>query len=316
VRTLSGASTVLDVDDLSCEELGSVLGLAARSPAELGPMLAGRAVALVFELPTARTRSAAEVAVVQLGGHPVSIQAAEVGIDERERAEDVARTLACYHAVIGARVARHDTLVRMVAALEGAGARTALVNLLSDRAHPTQAIADVLTMRQVFGELGGRTLAFVGDANNVWRSLAAACAMVGMAVRIAAPDGYGPDEDDLARLARLGGEVEVTDDPRQAVSGADVVYTDVWASMGQEDERERRSQAFAGFTVDDELIEHAASHAVVMHCLPAHRGEEITGSVLDGPRSVVWRQARNRLDAMRGLLAFLATSGSLGEGGA
>lgn len=294
---------VLDIDDLSCEDLRSVLALAAAPAATLPPVLAGRGVAVVLERPSARTRNATEMAVVALGGHPVSIQGSEVGIDTRETAEDVARTLGCYHAAICARVADHQTLVRMVGALDAAGVAVPVVNLLSDRAHPCQALADLLTLEQCFGEVAGRTVAFVGDANNVWRSLALACAMTGVRLRTAAPDGYGPDPDDAALVSATGGEVELFGDPAEAVAGADAVYTDVWTSMGQEAEAEQRRRAFAGFTVDDALLA-AAPDALVMHCLPAHRGEEISAGVLDGPRSVVWQQAANRMHAMRGLLSW------------
>jgi ornithine carbamoyltransferase len=320
----------LEVDDLGCEELEAVLALAEQPAKETEPVLAGLGVALLFEKPSARTRSSTELAVTSLGGHPVYIQGAEVGIDKRETAEDVARTLACYHAVICARVADHDVLVRMARTLEGPetpqrGAvgkdsrseesgqvssasgepSVPVVNLLSDLAHPCQALADVLTLRQVFGSLGGRTVAYIGDANNVWRSLSLAAAMTGMRVRAATPDGFGPDADDLARVARLGGDLEVTTDPDEAATGADALYTDVWTSMGQEEEADLRRQAFAGFTIDGELLARAAPDAVVMHCLPAHRGEEITAEVLEGPRSVVWRQAANRMHAMRAVLAWL-----------
>ncbi|HUY22240.1 MAG TPA: ornithine carbamoyltransferase [Acidimicrobiales bacterium] len=323
----------LDIDDLSCDELDDVLATAALPVAEVPRVLAGRGAALVFEKPSARTRSSTELAVVALGGHPVYVQGAEVGIDERETAEDVARTLACYHAVVCARVVDHGVLVRMAAALdaardggadatpsdlsgetrssgETAGPAVPVVNLLSDLAHPCQALADLLTLRQVFGDVEGRTVAYVGDANNVWRSLALAAAMTGIRLRTASPDGYGPDGDDLARVAALGGDIEVTSDPAEAASGADALYTDVWTSMGQEEEAALRRTAFAGFTVDDDLLAHAAPDAVVLHCLPAHRGEEISAGVLEGPRSVVWRQAANRMHAVRGLLAWL-----LGPGG-
>jgi len=304
----------LDVDDLSCDELQAVLAFAGIPVTQLPRVLAGRGAALVFEKPSARTRSSTELAVVELGGHPVYVQGAEVGIDERETAEDVARTLACYHAVVCARVVDHGVLVRMATALDGEGAAPGagpgpapvpVVNLLSDSAHPCQALADLLTLRQVFGEVEGRTVAYIGDANNVWRSLALATAMTGVRLRTASPEGYGPDADDLARVARLGGDVEVTLDPADAAAGADALYTDVWTSMGQEEESELRRKAFAGFTVDDELLARAAPDAVVLHCLPAHRGEEISASVLEGPRSEVWRQAANRRHAVRGLLAWL-----------
>ena len=296
----------IDVDDLSCEELDTVLAMASLPAREIPQVLKGRSAALVFERPSARTRSSAELAVVALGGHPVYIQGAEVGIDERETAEDVARTMAAFHAVLCARVVDHDVLVRMTAALDGDVANTVpVVNLLSDLAHPCQALADLLTLHEVFGRLEGRTVAYMGDANNVWRSLALAAAMTGLRLRTACPDGYGPDPDDLARVARLGGELEICTEPIDAATGADALYTDVWTSMGQEEEVNLRRKAFAGFTVDDELLARAAPDAVVLHCLPAHRGEEITASVIDGPRSVVWRQTANRLHAMRGLLAWL-----------
>ncbi|HUC36657.1 MAG TPA: ornithine carbamoyltransferase [Acidimicrobiales bacterium] len=296
----------LEVDDLSCDELSVVMSMASAPPGSLGAPLTGCGVALVFEKPSARTRSSSELAVVALGGHPVYVQGLEVGIDRRETAEDVARTLACYHSVICARVDDHQVLVRMVDALADAGVDVPVVNLLSDLAHPCQALADLLTMRQVFGDLGGRTIAYVGDANNVWRSLALGAAMTGVRVRTASPDGYGPDADDVERVVRLGGDIEVTDEPAEAAAGADVLYTDVWTSMGQEEEAEMRRKAFVGFAIDDELLGRASPDAIVLHCLPAHRGEEITASVIDGPRSRVWQQAENRMHAMRGLLAWVA----------
>ena len=319
----------LDVDDLSCDELGAVLDLAS-APADatgaFAGVLAGRTVALLFEKPSARTRSSTELAVAQLGGHPVYVQGAEVGMDVRETAEDVARTMACYHAALCARVMDHRNLLRMAAAIDGARARpwpgpddgvgvgaVPVVNLLSDQAHPCQALADLLTLRQLLGELGGRTIAYVGDANNVWRSLAKGAAMTGMCLRTASPDGYGPDPEDLSLLARLGGDGDVTDDPVEAVAGADAIYTDVWTSMGQEEEAALRRKAFAGYGVDSRLLEAAAPGAVVMHCLPAHRGEEISHDVLEGPTSVVWRQAANRANAMRGLLAWLLRAAGPGD---
>jgi ornithine carbamoyltransferase len=320
----------LDVDDLSCDELDDVLATASLPVAEVPRVLAGRGAALLFEKPSARTRSSTELAVVALGGHPVYIQGAEVGIDERETAEDVARTLACFHAVLCARVLDHDVLVRMAGALDSSFAYApgltadddggerfpgpmSVVNLLSDRAHPCQALADLLTLRQVFGSVEGRTIAYIGDANNVWRSLAVAAAMTGIRIRTASPEGYEPDGDDLARVARLGGEIEVTSDPMEAATGADALYTDVWTSMGQEEEQELRRKAFAGFTIDDDMVARAAPDAVVLHSLPAHRGEEITAAVFEGPKSVVWRQAANRVPAVRGLLAWLFGPGGGGS---
>jgi len=292
----------LEVDDLSPAELGEVLDL-ARQPAL--PVMAGRGMALLLEKPSTRTRNATEMAVAQLGGHPVSLGMAEVGLDTRESAEDLALTLACYHCVIGARVFRHSTLARMAAALSAAGAEVSVVNLLSDLGHPGQALADLLTLGEVFGSLAGHSLAWVGDANNVCRSLVLAGAMVGLSMRVASPPGCALAEADLDRVRALGGQLEVTHQPREAVAGADAVCTDVWVSMGQEAQDDQRRRNFRGFTVDEDLLALAAPEAVVLHCLPAHRGEEITAGVIDGPQSVVWRQAANRLAAMRGLLWWL-----------
>lgn len=297
---------LLSMADLSPAELVRVLDLS--EPPAPPPVLTGRGVALVFERPSARTRNAAEMAVVQLGGHPVYIQDAEVGIDRRETAEDVARTLACYHAAIGARVGRHSVLERMVAALDARDAGVPVVNLLSDREHPTQALADLLTVRQRLGSLEGKVLAFVGDANNVCRSLAGGAALAGMQLRVASPPGYAFRPADCEWAARLGSRPQLFERPQEAVEGADAVYTDVWVSMGQDEEAWARRRAFAGYTVDEQLMAGAAPHALVLHCLPAHRGEEISAGALDGPQAAVWQQAENRMHALRGLLAFLFES--------
>ncbi len=303
---------LFDIDDLDPDAWDAVLSLALADPPRRS--LEGHGVALLFEKPSARTRNSTEMAVVDLGGHPVYIQGAEVGLDVRETAEDVARTLACYHRVLCARVFEHGVLVRMAAALARSGFDTPVVNLLSDTAHPCQAVADVLTLREAAGPLRGRGLAYVGDANNMARSLAKAGLLEGMDVRIASPAGYTLPADELAALqafadrAGRGGSVQLSDDPRQAAKGAVALYTDVWTSMGQEEERAVRLRAFAGYCIDDQLVDLAADDAVVLHCLPAHRGEEITDSVLEGPRSVVWRQAAHRRTAMRGILAW-ATGG-------
>jgi ornithine carbamoyltransferase len=298
---------VLDVDDLGPDGLAAVLALAERDPGEIPPVLNGSGVALVFEKPSNRTRNSTEMATVALGGHPVYIQGQEVGIDTRESAADVARTLACFHGVICARVMDHGTLARMSDALDAGGVPVPVVNLLSDRSHPCQALADLLTLRQLFGadSVAGRTLAYVGDANNVWRSLALGASMTGMTTRVASPDGFGPTAADIELVRSFGGELVVSTDPFDAVDGVDAVYTDVWTSMGQEAESEARSSAFAGFQVDGRLMAAASPEAVVLHCLPAHRGEEISAEVMDGAQSVVWQQAANRMHAMRGLLAWV-----------
>jgi ornithine carbamoyltransferase len=289
---------LLEVDDLTPDELATVLDLAQDPQPE--PVLAGKGMALVFQKPSARTRNSMEMAVVQLGGHPVSVRGDEVGIDTRETAEDVARTLACYHAAIGARVFSHGVLERMAAV-----SPVPVVNLLSDEAHPLQALADLLTLRQAWGGFKGRALAYVGDGNNVCRSLGLAGALAGLEIRVASPPGYGVPPEHADRLKALGAEVVETSRAAEAVDGADAVYTDVWASMGQEAEAAARRRAFEGFAVDERLMGAAAPGALFLHCLPAHRGEEVAAAVVDGPASRVWEQAANRMHAARGLLRFL-----------
>ena len=288
----------LEVDDLTPDQLSEVLGLAtADRPPQV---LDGLGVALVFEKPSARTRNSMEMAVVQLGGHPVTIRPDEIGLDTRESVEDVARTLACYHAAIGARVFEHEKVERMAAV-----AGVPVLNLLSDAAHPMQALADILTIQQELGDPSGRTLAYVGDGNNVCRSLGIAAGMVGMKMRVATPPGHELAESDLTRVSAAGVDPLITTVAAEAVEGADVVYTDVWASMGDEGEADTRRQAFADFSIDAGLMAAAAPNGIFLHCLPAHRGEEVAAEVIDGPQSRVWTQAENRMHAARGLLAWL-----------
>jgi len=296
---------VLDVDDLSAAEVAQVLALAA-DPAR-PQLLAGRSVGLYFEKPSLRTRHSCEVAVVELGGHPLTFRAEEVGTASREPLADIGRVLSGYHALLAGRVYDHSMLQDLAAV-----AMVPVVNLLSDAAHPCQALADLLTMQREWGELAGRTVCWVGDYNNVARSLALGAALTGMSVRIASPSGYGPTDADVEHLLAVGlAEAPfVTTRPVEAAKGADAVHTDVWASMGQEAEADERRRAFEGFRVDDEVMAAAAAHAVFMHCLPAHRGEEVGASVVDGPQSRVFPQAHNRLHAFRGLLRFLLDQGS------
>ena len=288
----------LEVDDLSAQELAAVLDLAAEP--EPARVLQGRGVALVFEKPSLRTRNSTEIAVFELGGHPLTMRGDEVGLGQREPVADVARVLSRYHAAICARVFDHLHLDELAAA-----ASVPVVNLLSDTSHPCQALADLLTLRQHFGELRGLEVAYVGDYNNVSRSLAIAGARTGIGLRLACPPGYGPTERDLEKLRLLGLDPVVTTRPAEAADGADAVYTDVWTSMGQEDESAGRRRAFEGFTVDDGVMAAAARHAVFLHCLPAHRGDEVAADVVDGRQSVVWEQAENRLHAVRGLFLWL-----------
>jgi ornithine carbamoyltransferase len=289
---------LLDVDDLTPAELRRALDL-AEDP-EPRAVLRGSSMALLFEKPSLRTRHSMERAVWQLGGQPVTSQDAEVGLGRRESVEDVTRTLACYHAAVGARVFHHE----MVEAMAATGALP-VVNLLSDRAHPMQALADLLTLRQVWGGFEGREVAFVGDANNVCRSFVTGAAMLGIVARVASPAGYGLSDDDVARIGALGAPPKRFIDPGAAVDGVDAVYTDTWISMGQESETEARRATFAPYRVDAALMARARPAAGFLHCLPAHRGEEVTDEVLDAPTSLIWRQAENRMHAARGALALL-----------
>jgi len=291
---------VLEIDDLSGEEIACVLDNA--EDAARPPILAGRTVGLYFEKPSLRTRHSSETAVVELGGHPVTFRKDEAGAGSRETLGDIARVLSGYHAVLGARVFGHEILEELAA-----GSSIPVVNLLSDRAHPCQALADLLTMRQEWGDLDGRTVAWIGDFNNVARSLSLAMARCGMRLQVSSPTGYGPTDEDIEHMVTAGhdGAPLVTDRPAEAVAGADAVHTDIWASMGQEEQADARHRAFEGFQVDDRVMAAAPSHAVFMHCLPAHRGEEVAASVADGPQSRIFPQAHNRLHAFRGLLRFL-----------
>lgn len=282
---------LLGIADLDAGAFADILALSER--ADLGRPLAGKGVALVFQKPSARTRNSTEMAAVQLGAHPVYIQKEEVGLGSRESAEDVARTLACYHAIIAARVMDHRDLVRMAAAVE-----TPMLNLLSDTDHPLQALADLLTVKQLLGRLEGARIAYVGDAdNNVARSLAQACALAGAELTLASPEGYALGD-------APAGARQVTD-PAEAVAGAQIVYTDVWVSMGQDAETAARLKAFADYRVDEALMAKA-DDAFFLHCLPARRGEEVTHEVMESPKSAVWRQAENRMHTARGALAWLA----------
>jgi len=296
--------SLLEVDDLDPVRLTTILDPAAAwkaEPTAIRRVLAGQGVAALFEKPSARTRISVEMAVWTLGGHPIYVRGEEVGLDTRESVEDVARTMAGMCSVIAARVFDHRVLERMHAVVD-----VPVVNLLSDTAHPCQALADLLTLREHFGRLDGLRVAYVGDGNNVAASLAYGAALSGVELVVATPEGYELDADVVAGARNVGGTIEVTGDPYDAVRGVDAVYTDVWTSMGQESERTQRQHAFAGFTVDDALMKGASDNAVFLHCLPAHRGEEVEAEVIDGPRSLVWAQAANRMDALRALLVDLA----------
>jgi ornithine carbamoyltransferase len=290
---------LLEVVDLDAAELQLVLALSER--ADLPASLAGLGVALIFEKPSNRTRQSMEMAVVQLGGHPVYTRGDEVGLDVRETVEDVTRVMAGYHGLLAARVFEHGKVARMAAC-----STVPVVNMLSDHAHPLQALADVLTMQQVHGTLAGRSVAWVGDYNNVARSLAEACVLLGANVSLGCPVGYHPGDAELERLNSIGaGTVRSTHRAVEAVEGAIAVHTDTWTSMGQETEKAERVKVFESFRVDAPLLASALPGVGFYHCLPAYRGYEVTAEVIDGPQSHVIAQAHNRLHAARGALAFL-----------
>jgi len=292
---------LLDVTDLDTHEVQAILALAGQRVDSLDRPLAGQGAALIFEKPSNRTRHSMEMAVSQLGGHPVYTRGEEVGFDTREPVEDVGRILEGYHALIAARVFDHLTVTRLASAVD-----VPVVNMLSDHSHPLQALADALTMQQSLGDLAGKTVAYVGDFNNVARSLAEICSMLGMHIRFACPHGFQAPVDELERFSLLGApSVDQSTRPADAVAGAHAVHTDTWVSMGQEAEKQERMQQFEGFQVDDAMMALADPTAVFMHCLPAYRGIEVAAEVIDGPRSVVFRQGHNRLHAARGALAFL-----------
>ena len=265
--------------------------------------LAGKSAAMLFEKPSSRTRISFQVGMTQLGGSSIYIRPEDIGgLGKREPVSDLTRVLNGYVDVIVARVFSHETLREMAQ-----WSKVPVINALSDLAHPCQAMADILTIREHFATLPGRKLAFIGDGNNVARSLALACVKLGLRFALAAPAGYELPADFVAELKREAGagQLEFTTDPYQAVKGADVIYTDTWVSMGQEDEKQIRLKAFAGYTLDMKLLKAAGPHAKVMHCLPAYRGLEITEEVMESPQSVIFDEAENRLHFQRALLKHL-----------
>ena len=301
-------SHFLSMNDLSDAELRGVLDAADAfrtgafpAGADSAKPLAGKTVAMLFEKPSLRTKVSFDVAVYELGGHAVFLSREEVGLDSREPAEDVARVLSRWVAVIVARVFDHRTLERLAAA-----SSVPVVNGLSDVEHPAQALADLLTVRQHHGRLEGVQVAYVGDANNCALSLALGCAATGASFAIASPEGYGFDPGRVAAIEARGGTLRSTAEPKEAVEGADVVYTDVWTSMGQEGEAKARREAFDGFGVDEALLARAKPGAILMHPMPAHYGEEVPAGMLEHPQSAAFDQAENRLHAQKALLQLLA----------
>ncbi len=290
-------------DDLTPAEQSHVLDLAARFKKDryaTRDVLAGRAVAVVFEKPSTRTRLSFEVGIAELGAHPVVIDAASTQLGRGETIEDTARVLSRYVSAVVIRTFGQDRISALASA-----SSVPVVNALTDAYHPCQVLADLQTVRERKGRTEGLTLTYLGDgANNMAHSLLVGAAMAGMAVRVGAPEGYLPDPAVVERARSFGTDVVVTTDPREAAVGADVLTTDVWVSMGMADAAERTA-ALTPYALDERALAAAAADAVVLHCLPAHRGEEIAASVLDGPQSAVWDEAENRLHAQKALLAFL-----------
>jgi ornithine carbamoyltransferase len=299
----------ISLDDYTSEELHILLRLAARFKDErragiAHALLPGKTLAMIFEKPSTRTRVAFEIGMHQLGGHVLFLWPAEIQLKTGETIADTARVLGRYVDAIAARTYAHADIESLAAT-----AGVPVINALSDLLHPCQSLADLLTIQEKKGRLAGLTLAYVGDANNVAHALVEGAAKVGMHVRVGAPRGYQPLpviwERAVTAARRTGARLEISEDPVEAVRGADVVYTDTWTSMGQEAEREVRERVFQPFQVNAKLMAHADPQALFMHCLPAHRGEEVTDAVLDGPQSVVLDAAENRLHTQKALLALL-----------
>ncbi len=300
-------SHFLSIAELEAGQLESILDLSLRlrrEPETHRGTLAGKAIGLYFEKPSTRTRVSFEVGMAQLGGQAIFLSHRDLQIGRGETLADTARVLSRYVDLLMLRTVDHRTVVEMAE-----HATVPVINGLTDELHPCQALADLMTMRTEFGSLRGRRVAYVGDGNNVAHSLMIACARAGVDVSIASPPGYeaASGHVDLACrfAAAAGAEVEVGTDPEAAVAGADVVYSDVWTSMGQEQERTRRLADFEGYTVDDRLMAGARADAIYLHCLPCHRGEEVTASVVDGPRSRVFDQAENRLHTQKAVMLRL-----------
>lgn len=288
---------LLDISSLQPKQLERLLETAAyfKKSSYRGKELDGKTVALLFEKPSLRTRTTLEVATLHLGGHAVYLDTRQVGLGVREPVKDVAANLGRWVEGIAARVNKHETVSELA---QYAG--VPVVNALSDAHHPLQALADLLTLRERFGRLEGLRLAYVGDGNNVLASLLEAAALAGVEVVVSTPEGYEPPAELMAKAG-----ASLVRDPHQAVAGADAVYTDVWVSMGQEEETQRRLRDFRGYTVTPELMQSAGEQAVFMHCLPAHYGEEVVEEVVYGPASVVFDQAENRLHTAKAVLADL-----------
>jgi len=297
---------LLSIHNLTRGELLALLELSAdikQKPSRYAGRLSGKTLALIFEKPSLRTRVSFDVAAHQLGAHSIYLAQREIGLGQRESIGDIARTLDGMVDALAARTCAHGTVEELARAMT-----VPVINALSDRDHPCQALADFFTMQEVKGNLEGLRLAYVGDGNNVATSLIEGAALLGVRISVASPPGYEPPADvlDWARRHAASPDMcQVTASPEAAVQGANAVYTDTWISMGQEADRERRLEAFQRYQLNETLLGFARPAALVMHCLPAHRGEEITDAVLDGPRSLIFDQAENRLHAQKGIIIHL-----------
>jgi ornithine carbamoyltransferase len=302
----------LSIADLSADEVARILETALSLKRDGGgsDLLAGKTLAMVFEKPSLRTRVSFDVAMQELGGHAIYLNQAEVGLGQREPVADVSRVLSRYVDIIAARTYEHQTLLDLAK-----HSNVPVINALSDEEHPCQAMADLLTVLERCGTLRGVRLAFIGDGFNVAASLAHAAALAGVRFAMASPPGYSLPEPAVRLIGQVaeehGGSFDLFETPGDAVRGADVVYTDVWASMGQEDAYVERKEAFTGYAVTGDLMSLAKPQAIFMHDLPAHRGEEVMDEVIEGPQSVVFDQAENRLHAQKAILALIASDQEL-----
>ncbi len=300
---------LLSIQDLTSKEIGVVLDLSEELKQKLRrgephQLLHGKTLGMLFAKPSTRTRVSFETAMTQLGGHAIYMGWNDLQLGRGETIADTARTLSGYVDTVMARLFKHEDIVELARY-----SKVPVINGLTDMHHPCQTLADLMTIREHKGKLKGLKLAWVGDGNNVCNSLLLGCTLVGMSVSAACPRGYEPPADIVAQAkknaAKTDAKVEISNDSKNAVAGADIIYTDVWASMGQEKEREQRLRDFQGYQVNAELLKHAKKDVIFMHCLPAHRGEEVTDTVIDGPHSAVWDQAENRMHAQKGILVML-----------